>query len=49
MKEEINYKNSYLSAKRPGDLEVSVLSNEKAKEILNWQPSFNLKRSEKHY
>lgn len=49
MKEEINYKKTPIyQQKRPGDLEVSVLSNEKAKEILNWQPSFNLKKGVKN-
>ena len=49
MKEEINYKKTPIyQQKRPGDLEVSVLSNEKAKEILNWQPSFNLKEGVKN-
>ncbi|HOB15758.1 MAG TPA: NAD-dependent epimerase/dehydratase family protein [Defluviitoga sp.] len=49
MKEETNYKKSPIyQPKRPGDLEVSVLSNEKAKRILNWQPSFNLKEGVKN-
>lgn len=49
MKEETNYnKKPIYHPKRPGDLELSVLSNEKAKEILNWQPSFNLKKGVKN-
>jgi len=49
MKEETNYnKKPIYHPKRPGDLELSVLSNEKAKRILNWQPSFNLKEGVKN-